>query len=86
MSPSVLETIRTTVKGEVTGPDDAGYDDARAVYNAMIDRRPAAVVQASSADDVAAAVNVAAGRTGSISPSAAAATASPVSAPATTAW
>ena len=59
MSPSVLDALRTTAKGEVTGPDDAGYDDARAVYNAMIDRRPAAVVKAASVQDVVAAVNAA---------------------------
>jgi FAD/FMN-containing dehydrogenase len=59
MSPSVLEALRTTVEGEVTGPDDSGYDEARAVYNAMIDRRPAAVVKAASVQDVVAAVNAA---------------------------
>ena len=39
-------------KGRLTGPDDSGYDEARAVYNAMIDRRPALVASCTSAEDV----------------------------------
>ena len=31
--------------GEIVGPDDPGYDEARTVYNAMIDRRPALVAR-----------------------------------------
>src|SRR5215213_5195364 len=37
----------------IVGPGDAGYDDARAVHNGMIDKRPAAIVICSSAQDVA---------------------------------
>jgi FAD/FMN-containing dehydrogenase len=42
--------------GELIQPDDAGYDAARAVFNGMIDRRPALIARCTSADDVAAAV------------------------------
>jgi FAD/FMN-containing dehydrogenase len=59
VSSSPLERLRDGVRGEVIGPNDPGYDEARAVYNAMIDRRPHAIVRALDAADVAAAVNVA---------------------------
>jgi FAD/FMN-containing dehydrogenase len=37
----------------IVGPADPGYDEARAVHNGMIDRRPALIVRCSSPDDVA---------------------------------
>ena len=51
--------LRDRVRGDVVTPDDAGYEEARRVFNAMIDCRPAAVVQPVGDDDVVAAVNFA---------------------------
>lgn len=59
MARTTVDQLRERVGGEVIGPDDPGYDDARKVYNAMIDRRPAVVVRPRDASDVAAAVDYA---------------------------
>src|SRR5919198_1558330 len=45
--------------GEVVRPDDPGYDAARAVWNNMIDRRPALIVRPTGVDDVVAALRFA---------------------------
>jgi FAD/FMN-containing dehydrogenase len=47
------------VRGPVLRPDDPGYDEARSIWNALIDRRPALIVQCSGAADVVDAVNFA---------------------------
>jgi FAD/FMN-containing dehydrogenase len=54
---STVEELRAEIRGQLVAPDDPEYDEARAVHNGMIDRRPAAVVRASSMSDVVAAVN-----------------------------
>src|SRR3954470_20458131 len=40
-------------QGRLIGPDDAGYDEAHRVYNAMIHKHPALIAQCANADDVA---------------------------------
>ena len=54
-----VATLREAVRGAVLAPGDDHYDDARTVYNAMHDRRPAVVVQAVDEADVIAAVRYA---------------------------
>ena len=51
--------LRDTVRGEVLVGGDDGYDAARAVWNALIDRRPAVIVRATGVADVIAAVRFA---------------------------
>lgn len=45
--------------GALLHPNDVGYDDARRVFNGMIDRRPALIARVASADDVARAIKFA---------------------------
>ncbi|MFC5959429.1 FAD-binding oxidoreductase [Streptomyces pratens] len=52
-----LESLRTALRGPVIAPQDPTYDEARRIYNAMIDRHPAALVRCADAGDVMAAVN-----------------------------
>jgi FAD/FMN-containing dehydrogenase len=54
-----IDHLREQVRGEVITPDDERYEQARQVYNAMIDRRPAVVVRCANTGDVTAAVNFA---------------------------
>jgi FAD/FMN-containing dehydrogenase len=57
-----LESARTELKGfgdRLIGPNDSRYDEARTVFNAMIDKRPALIVRCESANDVAAAIRFA---------------------------
>ncbi|MEM8948227.1 MAG: FAD-binding oxidoreductase [Pseudomonadota bacterium] len=50
-----LEALKTSVRGRVLESADHGFDDARAIWNALIDKRPAVIVQAAGVADVIAA-------------------------------
>lgn len=52
-----LSELRSAITGGVVGPDDPEYDEARAVYNAMIDRRPSLIARCRSVADVEAALD-----------------------------
>ena len=51
-----MDSLRSTFSGEIILPADAAYDEARATFNATIDRRPAAIVRPRSTAEVSAAV------------------------------
>ena len=59
MNSSSLQSLQEKVRGHVITADHPDYDTARAVYNGMIDKRPAAVLQVSQVADVITAVNFA---------------------------
>jgi FAD/FMN-containing dehydrogenase len=56
------QDLKDRLRGEVIGREDRGYDEARRVWNAMIDKRPGLIVRPRSAGDVVAAVDLARGR------------------------
>ncbi|HEY9524778.1 MAG TPA: FAD-binding oxidoreductase [Thermopolyspora sp.] len=62
MSQMVIDDLRERVRGTLTGPGDEGYETARRVYNAMIDKRPAGIVRCANVGDVMATVGFAAER------------------------
>jgi FAD/FMN-containing dehydrogenase len=56
---SAASAFGKSLQGELLTSDSAGYDQARAIWNAMIDRRPALIARCAGADDVVAAVRFA---------------------------
>jgi FAD/FMN-containing dehydrogenase len=55
-----LHALRSGLRGELRLPGEAGYEDARTIWNAMVDKRPAAIVRAVGASDVIQTVRLAA--------------------------
>jgi FAD/FMN-containing dehydrogenase len=49
---TAFEDLRSSLRGEVRLPLDTGYDDARQIFNAMIDHRPALIARCAGAADV----------------------------------
>lgn len=54
-----VEDLKRKFKGKVLLPGDDAYDDARKIWNAMIDRHPALIVRCTTTSDVVLAVNFA---------------------------
>jgi FAD/FMN-containing dehydrogenase len=56
LSADVFNDVRTRLHGTLVLPDDPDYDEVRRIYNAMIDRRPAAIARCLDTTDVVTAV------------------------------
>ena len=59
LEPAVLNELSDSLRGPLMMPGNVGYDDARKVWNAMIDKHPALIVQCEGVNDVVDAVNFA---------------------------
>ena len=59
LDEAVVSDFKAKLRGALVRPDDGGYDEARGLWNGMIDKRPALIVRASGTADVIAAVNFA---------------------------
>src|SRR3954470_8333145 len=62
LDSTALEQLAGSVKGTVLTPGRDGYDEARTVFNAMVDNRPAAIVKCKDPHDVIAAIDLARAR------------------------
>ena len=60
LNPRILEALRAQLRGPTLVPGDAGYDSARRVWNAAIEKRPSAIITCADAEDVSFAVRIAA--------------------------
>ena len=56
LDPDAVESYADNLRGELIGDNDPQYDDARKIWNGMIDKRPALIARCSGTADVVAAV------------------------------
>ena len=59
ISDKAINTFKAQLRGNLLLPDNPEYGNARKIWNAMIDRRPAAIIQCAGVADVMLAVRVA---------------------------
>jgi len=59
ISNETIPKLRSSIKGKITLPGDNDYDNDRKIWNGMIDRHPAIIVQVAHEDDVPLAINFA---------------------------
>ncbi len=59
LEEAVISAFKSNLRGQMLCPGDGGYDEARKVYNGMIDKRPAIIARCTGVADVIATVNFA---------------------------
>src|SRR5438067_11295590 len=59
LDEATIQDFQAGLRGQVVLPEDADYDDARNVWNGMIDRKPALIARCAGADDVSKAIRFA---------------------------
>ena len=59
MEKAILDKLRVSLHGQLIQPDDADYEDARNVWNGMIDKHPELIVRCADDADVVNAINFA---------------------------
>lgn len=59
LKKTILDAFKASLQGELLQPADFGYDEARSVWNAMIDRRPALIARCRGVANVVTCVNFA---------------------------
>lgn len=59
LEEAAVEEFKSSLRGELLRPGDEGYDEARAIWNGMIDKRPALIARCTGVADVIDAVNFA---------------------------
>jgi FAD/FMN-containing dehydrogenase len=57
LNKAIIGALRASLRGELIEPGDPGYETARKVYNAMIDRRPGLIARCADVAEVMSAVN-----------------------------
>src|SRR5262249_39033665 len=57
LAEATIENFKTSLRGQAIEPQDQGYDETRALYNGMIDKRPRMIARCANAADVISAVN-----------------------------
>ena len=59
LEPKILEDLRSRLSGQLLMPSNLAYESSRKIWNGMIDRHPALIIKAATADDVVLGVNLA---------------------------
>ena len=59
LNETIVQGFQTSLRGPLLRPGDAGYDEARTVWNANVDKRPALIARCAGVSDVINAVSAA---------------------------